>query len=80
MFERIVERYPLADAALQLLASRRAEVIRDYLVDNAGTPGARVRTGRIDRLEGAGHEEVRARLELEPIAAPAGGPAVASKA
>lgn len=68
VFERIVQSYPLPDAAVQLLAARRAGAIRDYLVGKAGAPGERVGTGRIQRVEGASGSTVSTTLALDAIA------------
>ncbi len=68
MFERIVRSYPLPDAALKVLASRRAEVIRDYLVADAGAPADRVRTGRLESVAGSGDRAVGTTLGLDAIA------------
>jgi hypothetical protein len=69
MFERIAERYPLPAAALQLLAARRAQAIRGYLVSEAGVPAGRVRTGMLDALDDSEREAISATLELVPQAA-----------
>ena len=68
MFERIVRSYPLPDADLKVLASRRAEVIRDYLVADAGAPADRVRTGRLESVAGSGDRAVGTTLGLDAIA------------
>ena len=68
LFECIAQAYPLPDAALPLLASRRAEAISAYLVEH-GVPEERVRTGRLQAVKVAGEGGVYAALAVEPAAA-----------
>ena len=68
LFECIAQAYPLPAAALPLLASRRAEAIRAYLVEH-GAPEERVRTGRLQAVKVAGEGGVYAALAVEPAAA-----------
>jgi uncharacterized protein involved in outer membrane biogenesis len=70
MFERIVRNYPLPDSALKVLASRRAEAIRDYLVGGAGAPADRVRTGRLEAIPGGGDRPVATTLGLDAVSSP----------
>lgn len=82
VFDRIVARYPIADEAVQLLAARRADAIRDYLVGEAGAPRERVRTGRLESVEGE-ERLVSTRLQLgasgqEPAAGAGTGSATPS--
>ena len=68
-FERIVEAYPLPDAALQLLAARRAEAIRDYLIAHTAAPADRVRSGPLEAVSAGAERSVSATIELEPLPA-----------
>ena len=69
LFDRIVERYPLPAAALQLLASRRAEAIRDELVARSNVPPGRIGTGRLEAVKAGDAGAVTTTLELDAITA-----------
>ncbi len=63
MFERLVERWPLGDQALRLLAVSRAQAIRAFLVEQGGVAPGRVTVGEIHAVQ-AGEEGVPAHLEV----------------
>ena len=71
LFEGIVERIPLADGALQQLAAQRAAAIREYLIGEAGAPAERVRTGKLDPVQGRDDQIVAAPLEFDSAEAAA---------
>jgi hypothetical protein len=64
MFQRLVELYPLPDAAPQTLANARAQAIEDYLVHGGGIDGGRVQIGRVETVREAHDHEISAKLEV----------------
>lgn len=71
MFQRLARSFPLPDAAVQRLAARRADAIRDYLIGKAGAPAERVKIGPIEPAEEADGRTVSAKLTLDAAAVPA---------
>jgi Domain of Unknown Function (DUF748) len=65
LFRRLVDSYPSPESALQALAARRTEAVRNYLVRSAGIDGGRVQAGEA-RATGSGTDQaVSAELSLE---------------
>ena len=64
MFERLVESYPLPEAELQRLATRRAEAITEYLVQSAGLDPSRVQAGEARTVTSPSDQAVAAELSL----------------
>jgi hypothetical protein len=64
MFQRLVELYPLPDAAAQTLATGRAQAIEDYLVQRGGIDAGRVQIGRVETVRVAHDHEISAQLHV----------------
>jgi hypothetical protein len=56
---------------LQQLAAQRAAAIREYLTGEAGAPAERVRTGKLDPVQGRDDQIVVAPLEFDSAEAAA---------
>ncbi len=70
LFRRLVEIYPLPDAAIRRLAEARGRAIVDYLARNAGVDPARVRLGGVQAVKGGDKEEqIAAGLKLQAAGA-----------
>jgi Domain of Unknown Function (DUF748) len=64
LFRRLVDSYPLPESALQELAARRTEVVRNYLAQTAGIDRGRVQAGEVHATGGASDQAVSAELSL----------------
>ena len=68
VFRRVVESYPLPENELQLLATRRAEVIVEYLARSAGIePAARMEVGEVRAVNAPADQGVTTRLSLDVL-------------
>ena len=69
VFRRLVESYPLPENELQLLATRRAEVIVEYLARSAGIEPSPHGVGEVRAVNAAEDQGVTTRLSLDVLKA-----------
>lgn len=65
LFEHLVEIHPLAEADLMALAQRRAEVVAESLVTDAGVDSRRVGIGKFEAVKAARDNMVESALTLD---------------
>ncbi len=65
LFDRLVELHPLAEADLKALAQRRAELVAQALVTDAGVDKQRVDIGSVETAKGARDNQVETTLALD---------------
>jgi hypothetical protein len=67
VFRRLVEAYPLAENEPQLLATRRAEVIVEYLARSAGIEPSRLESREVRAVNAPSDQVVATRLALDVL-------------
>jgi hypothetical protein len=65
VFRRLVDSYPLPENELQLLATRRAEVIVEYLTRSAGIEPSRVEVSEVRAVNAPSDQGVTTHLALD---------------
>src|SRR5262249_19189182 len=70
VFQQLVEKYPLPDNELHVLATRRAQVIVEYLTGSAGIEPSRLESGEAGAVNAPSDRAVTTQAALDVVKTP----------